>query len=208
MKRFVFVFIFTLVLCQLWGQEFQLIQIKEQPVDSLLTANDYYDLNGNIASIVILSFSEPVNNLSFRGNVLAQKSTHGDSIYIVHLATKSKRLTLQHENFYPFVIDFQKYGQIIEGGHSYMVSVDVKKPALETTQKSAGSQYLIFKFDEDVSKFMVNDDVWPVVDKRASRLVPLGPYKYIAESADGKIVRGEIQVKSKITSKVVNIVFN
>ena len=177
-------------------------------VDSLLASNNHYDLNGNIASIVILSFNDPVSGLAFRGNILAEKSTPDNSTYIVYLATKSKRLTLQHEDFYPFVIDFQKYGQIIEGGHSYMVSIDVKNSAASPIQDTKGSQYLIFKSEESIRKLTVNGEVWPVVDNRASRLVPLGPYQYIAESADGKVVRGKINLKSKIASKVVNIVFN
>ena len=196
------------MLCQVWGQEFLLKQISEHPVDSLLAANNHYDLNGNIASIVILSFSDPISDLTFRGNVLAKKSTPDNSIYVVYLATKSKRLTLQHENFYPFVIDFQKYGQIIEGGHSYIVSIDVKKPVTSPIQETKGSQYLIFKSEESIRKITVNGEVWPVVDNRAAKLVPLGSYQYIAESTEGKVVRGEVSLKSKIASKVVNIVFN
>lgn len=208
MKRFVFIILFTSMLCQVWGQEFFLKQISEHPVDSLLAANNYFDLNGNKASIVILSFSDPVRDLSFRGNVLAEKSTHDNSTYIVYLATKSKRLTLQHEDFFPFIIDFQKYGKNIEGGHSYMISIDVKKPVNSPIQETKGSQYIIFKSEESISKIMVNGEVWPVVDNRVSKLVPLGLYQYIAESVDGKIARGEVNLKSKITSKVVNIVFD
>ena len=195
------------MLCQVWGQEFLLKQICEHPVDSLLAANNYYDLNDNIASIVILSFSAPVKNLTFRGNVLAEKSTPDNSTYIVYLATKSKRLTLQHEDYYPFIIDFHKYGQIIEGGHSYMISVDVKKPTSASIRNTQGSQYLIFKSEESIQKLTVNGEVWSVVDNRASKLVPLGLYQYIAESAKGKVVRGEINLKSIIASKVVNINF-
>ena len=196
------------MLCQVWGQDFLLKKICVHPVDSLLASNNHYDLNGNIASIVILSFSSPISGLSFRGNVLAKKSTPDNSTYIVYLATKSKRLTLQHEDFYPFVIDFQKYGQVIEGGHSYMVSIDVKKPATSPIQDAKGSQYLIFKSEESIQRLTVNGEVWPVVDNRASKLVPLGSYYYVAESTEGKVVRGEVSLKSKISSKVVNIVFN
>lgn len=196
------------MLCQVWGQEFLLKQISEYPVDSLLASNDYYDLNGNIASIVILSFRVPIRDLTFRGNVLAEKSTPDNSTYIIYLASKSKRLTLQHDDFYPFVIDFQKYGQIIEGGHSYMISADVKIPTTAPIQDTKGSQYLIFKSEESIQKITVNGVVWPVTDNRASKLVPLGSYKYIAESTEGKIVSGEVNLKSKIVSKVVKIVFD
>lgn len=208
MKRFVLILLFFFLLCHGWAQEFHLKQICEHKIDSLLASNDHYDLNGNNAAIVILSFNEPVRNLSLRGNVLTENSTQGDSTYIVYLAAKSKRLTLQHVDFYPFVIDFQKYAQIVEGGHSYIISLDVKKPTNAQIPKTTGSQYLIFKSEEDFLKLTVNGEVWPVVDNRASKLVPLGLYKYIAESTEGKVVKGEIILKSKIASKSVNIVFN
>ena len=207
MKHFVLIFIFAFVFLKAQGQEFQLEHIGEHTVDTLLASNRYYDLNGNIASIVILSFNETVRNLSIRGNALAMKSIQGDSTYIVYLADRSKRLILQHEEFYPFVIDFQEHGLIVKGGHSYMVSVNAKNRATAPKQGVTGSQYLIFKSEDEIRKLTVNGETWAVVDKRATKLVPLGLYKYVAESGEGKIVKGEIDLKSKTTSKVVNIVF-
>lgn len=194
------------------GQEFKLLEIKESLNDSLISKSPPVDLNGNISAVVVLSFSEPIYGLTFRGNVI-KSSTIRDSVYALYVSHGTKRITLQHEDFYPFVVDFQESGIKIEGGHAYYAMID-NKTSEETNgqtykgnQTKAEARHLIFKSDTPIKKLLVNDNVWPFEKGGSTKLVPCGVYHYRAESDDGKIAEGQVEVSIKSLKKTVNIIF-
>ena len=89
------------------GQEFKLLEIKEFSNDSLLLSNTCYDINGQISAIVLLSFTDPIKNLTFRGNVLESKSDD-DNSYVLYVPNRTRRITLLHDDYYSFVLDFKE----------------------------------------------------------------------------------------------------
>jgi hypothetical protein len=194
------------------GQEFKLLEIKESLNDSLISKSPPVDLNGNISAVVILSFGEPIYGLTFRGNVIKSGAIR-DSVYALYVSHGTKRITLQHEDFYPFVVDFQESGVKIESGHAYYAMIDNK-----TSEETNGQTYrenqtkvearrLIFKSDIPIKKLLVNDNVWPFEKGSSTKLVPCGVYHYRAESIDGKIAEGQVEVSNKSLKKTVNIIF-
>ena len=194
------------------GQEFKLLGIKESLNDSLISKNPPVDLNGNISAIVVLSFKEPIHGLTFRGNVIKSAAIY-DSAYLVYVAQGTKRITLQHENYYPFVLDFQENRLKIEGGHVYRALIDNKKSEEIIDQTSnanlskSSPRQLIFKSDTPIKKLWVNNDIWSFEKRFVTKLVPCGTYHYRAESADERIAEGKVEVTNKSFKTVVNIIF-
>lgn len=194
------------------GQEFKLLGIKESLNDSLISKNPPVDLNGNISAIVVLSFKEPIHGLTFRGNVIKSAAIY-DSAYLVYVAQGTKRITLQHENYYPFVLDFQENRLKIEGGHVYRALIDNKKSEEIIDQTSnanlskSSPRQLIFKSDTPIKKLLVNNDIWSFEKGFVTKLVPCGTYHYRAESADERIAEGKVEVTNKSFKTVVNIIF-
>ena len=219
MKKTLTLIVMLLFYLNLASQELKLISIEEKSIDTLLSTNNKYDLNGNLSAVVVLSFQEPINGLSFRGSVI-EYSVSDEYTYILYIADITKRITIQHEKYYPFVLDFRDNGIKIKSGHSYLAKIDNKISFLETEtadMQDAGSQYLVFKSEKRVKRIAVDGEEWLLNDNwhyyesypdiAASKLVPFGTYHYEAESIDGKIIKGEVKVKSKISSKVVNLMF-
>lgn len=194
------------------GQEFKLLGIKESLNDSLISKNPPVDLNGNISAIVVLSFKEPIHGLTFRGNVIKSAAIY-DSAYLVYVAQGTKRITLQHENYYPFVLDFQENRLKTEGGHVYRALIDNKKSEEIIDQTSnanlskSSPRQLIFKSDTPIKKLLVNNDIWSFEKGFVTKLVPCGTYHYRAESADERIAEGKVEVTNKSFKTVVNIIF-
>ena len=194
------------------GQEFKLLGIKESLNDSLISKNPPVDLNGNISAIVVLSFKEPIHGLTFRGNVIKSAAIY-DSAYLVYVAQGTKRITLQHENYYPFVLDFQENRLKTEGGHVYRALIDNKKSEEIIDQTSnanlskSSPRQLIFKSDTPIKKLLVNNDIWSFEKGFVTTLVPCGTYHYRAESADERIAEGKVEVTNKSFKTVVNIIF-
>lgn len=193
------------------GQEFKLISLEETPTDSSKTAELRHDLNGDVSALVVLSFHEPIQNLTFKGNVIEAVAID-ERTYELYVANKTKRITIQHENYYPFVLDFKDKGVNIVGGHSYLVVIDNEHQDEVTYEaEPVGSQYLVFKSKTGLKRLTVDGEEWCVEDKYeffvASRLVTFGVHTYEAESADGKVVKGEVNVKSKLSSKVLKLTF-
>jgi len=193
--------------CYLHGQEFRLTDLNESLNDPLIAVNNTYDLNGDISAILQLTLCEPLRNLSFKGNVIKTEAVN-DTLYLVYIPNGTKRITLQHEDYYPYVLNFPENGLTVKGGHSYQAKVDnSRETQVVKTQQPKGSQYLTFKSETPIKSLRVNNTEWPLTDGSASRLVAFGHYEYIAESIDGKIVEGSVDVKSKLASKVVKITF-
>ena len=193
--------------CYLHGQEFRLTDLNESLNDPLIAVNNTYDLNGDISAILQLTLCEPLRNLSFKGNVIKTEAVN-DTLYLVYIPNGTKRITLQHEDYYPYVLNFPENGLAVKGGHLYLAKIDNAKEAKEIKkQQSKGSQYLTFKSDTPIKSLRVNDTEWALTDGSASRLVAFGHYNYVAESVDGRIVKGSVDVKSKLASKVVKITF-
>lgn len=205
--RHLFVILLLCCSCYIHGQEFRLIGLNETLNDSLTTANNTYDLNGEISAILQLTLCEPLSNLSFKGNVIKTESVN-DTLYLIYIPNGTKRITLQHEDYYPYVLNFSENGLAVKGGHSYYAQVDNSKETKKSKiQQPKGSQYLTFKSETPIKSLRVNDTEWTLTDGSVSRLVAFGHYNYVAESFDGKIVEGSVDVKSKLASKVVNITF-
>ena len=193
--------------CYLHGQEFRLTDLNESLNDPLITQNNTCDLNGEISAILQLTLCEPIRNLSFKGNVIKTEAVN-DTLYLVYIPNGTKRITLQHEDYYPYVLNFSENGLVVKGGHFYQAKIDNTKETREIkAQQPKGSQYLTFKSETPIKSLRVNNTEWPLTDGSASRLVAFGHYNYVAESFDGKIVEGSVDVKSKLASKVVNITF-
>lgn len=210
-KEIIALFLFVLSVSTK-GQEFRLSEIKESLNDSLNSKTLPVDLNGDISAIVVLSLKEPIHDLTFRGNVIKSEAIC-DSVYLVYVAQGTKRITLQHENYYPFVLDFQENRLKIEGGHVYRALIDNKKseeiidqPSNANLSKSSPRQ-LIFKSDTPIKKLLVNDDIWSFEKGIVTKSVPCGTYHYRAESADGRIAEGKVEVTNKSFKTVVNIIF-
>ena len=205
--RHLFLILLLCSSCYIHGQEFRLIDLNETFNDPLTTVNNTYDLNGEISAILHLSLSEPLKNLSFKGNVIKTEFVN-DTLYLVYIPNGTKRITLQHDDYYPFVLNFSENGVAIKGGHSYHANIDNFNETKESKiQQPKGSQYLTFKSETPIKSLRVNDTEWTLTDGSVSRLVAFGHYNYVAESFDGKIVEGSVDVKSKLASKVVNITF-
>jgi len=198
--------------CAMRGQEFKLQEIKEFVNDSLISKPLPVDLNNNISAVVVLSFKEQINGVSFRGNIIKRDSIKS-SVYVLYVSQGTKRITLQHEDFYPFVLDFQENGIKIEGGHAYHAMIDnitsentnslsdiVKQQKIEVRQ-------LVFKSDTPIQKLLVNGNVWLFEKGISSKSVPCGTYRYHAESTDGRVVDGQVDVSSKSLMKNVKINF-
>lgn len=205
MKRICFILPLLIVALFVRGQEFKLLSLKESPNDSLLSANSCYDINGNISAILVISFSEPIEHITYRGNVLDSRSFN-DSVYILYIPNATRRITLQHEDFYPFVLDLKENRVMVKGGHSYLA--EIENATKKKEQQLKGSQYLTFKSEMSLKILQVNGENWLVVSNRASKLVPFGTYEYIAESKDGRRVEGSVEVKNKLSKKIVNLKFN
>ena len=203
--RIIIVLILSTLFFQAKGQDFKLLGIQESPNDSLLSNNTCVDLNNNISAIVILSFMEQIQGLAFKGNIIQCNSTC-DSVYVLYVPTGTKKLTVQHDDYYPFILDFKENNIVIEGGHAYHVFMG--NTTTKADKKESNLQYLTFKSETPIKNLIVNNDVWLFKKGSASKLVPVGVYHYLAESTDGRIVKGQAEVKNKqLTSKVVKIEF-
>ena len=203
------------------GQEFKLLSLEESPIDSLLSTNTKYDLNGNISAIVVLSFQNPISRLACRGNIIEQIVTN-ERTYILYVADITKMLTIQHEDYYPFVLNFKDNNISIVGGHSYVAKINNPKRKTEkitntanTTNESkqeTGSQFLVFRSDTKLKILTVNGEEWTINKDYnstyvAKKMVPFGTYQYKAVSDEGKTIIGEAKVSSKLSSKLVKLVF-
>lgn len=191
------------------GQELKLLCIEEAKLDSLLSTAPK-DLNGKSTAIVVLQFQNPINNVSFKGNIIEQLVLNGNT-YVLYVADITKRITIQHEDYYPFVLDFRNNNIRIEGGHSYRVFLEnKKKEASIASKQELGSQYLVFRSETIVKRLKVDDENWETENWYglvARKMVPFGIYHYKAESEDGKKIKGEVKVNSKLSSKVVHLNF-
>lgn len=215
MKRLIIYLLLFLFYGNVIGQELKIVSIEETPKNTQLAKSARYDLNGNEAAIVILSFQAPIDFPTFKGNVIDRETTDDHTIAL-YVAGKTKRITIQHENYYPLVVDFNNNGISIESGHLYHVIIDnsIEESRSEPKQE-IGSQYLVFKSKTKIKSIIVNHELWGGVEEvygnslyyQKSKMVPFGTYRYEAVSEDGKTIKGEVKVNSKLASKVVHLDF-
>ena len=212
-RQYISLFLLALSCCAIRGQEFKILEVKESQTDSLLSKPLPVDLNEMISAVVVLSFTEQIHGLTFRGNIIKRDSI-SDSVYALYVSHGTKRITLQHENFYPFVLDFQEKGIKIIGGHAYHAKIDNKTSENTNDITNNGKQekvevsHLTFKSDLPIKDLIVNDNVWLVENGVFSKNVPCGTYHYRAVSADGKIAEGQVEVSNKsFLGKTVKIIF-
>ena len=190
----------------IYGQEFKLKSMHEDYIDSIESIYSKTDLNGKPSAIMVLAFSNPIKGIILKGNIIHQVQVN-DTIMIANVADGTKKVTIQHEEFYPYVINFKDNGIHIKGGHTYQVMIDSK----QDENLSGDTQYLIFKTDEKINLLKVNGIAWDLESTHGwtgyQKLVTLGTYKYEARNDGGDIVRGQVEVRSKNFSTVVRLSF-
>ena len=207
MDKLRFFMLFLLCPWLIYGQEFKLKSMHEVYIDSIESIYSKTDLNGKPSAIMVLAFSNPIKGIILKGNIIHQVQVN-DTIMIANVADGTKKVTIQHEEFYPYVINFKDNGIHIKGGHTYQVMIDSK----QDENLSGDTQYLIFKTDEKINLLKVNGIAWDLESTHGwtgyQKLVTLGTYKYEARNDGGDIVRGQVEVRSKNFSTVVRLSFN
>ena len=210
MYRF-FIILFGLVLSfTAMGQDLKVVSVNENKTQ-LKDAVFINDMNGHAAAIVLLEFRQPISGIVLKGNILNYNSVN-DSTYLVYVPEGTKRITLQHSDYYPLVISFSDFGVKIFGEQLYKVIIDNEKPK---SSEPVISQYLVFHSNENC-RLYVNGIEWTSGDVNSyydgdsfliSKYVPLGDYEYKAISSSGITITGTAKVKTRLARKVVYLDF-
>ena len=203
MKKYLLL-ITLLISTVLSAQEFSITRFTEAINDSTALSSPRYDFNDDICAALIVEIVS-MNDISFTGNIIGDISKKGDR-YLLYLTNGTKRIKLMHEDYLPMTVDFTQFNISIKGGHTYELLLSANKPQNQDSSYGSGAQYLIFKSSVPLTKVIVNGEEWPIVDGKAKKMVPLGKYEYVVEASE-LTSRGEAEVKSTATSKVVNIRF-
>lgn len=174
------------------------IQLQSEEVG--VTYPHRYDLNDNECALIIVTIEQ--QGLHFSGNIMGNVEDANDK-YLIYVPAMTKRISFQHEDFLPGVIDFSDRGIKIAGGKIYMVKLLAETKGNEPP--IVKKQYLIFQLQQQGATVMVNGEKWEVINGVAKRKVPLGKYNY-SVSLDGyKDYVGNVDMKNEMSKEIVKV---
>lgn len=113
-----------------YAQSFSVVSFTELKTDLKARTEEVLDINGNPCSLVRVVL--PISDVSFHGWVNKQSAGTGE--YLVYVAEGTKRITVRHSSFYPFVYEFPTK---MIGKHTYQLvlkteDVNDSREALES----------------------------------------------------------------------------
>ena len=176
-----------------------------QDVDNIAMNKPRYDLNDNIAAVVVFT-GVGNRDMDFRGNIIGGVIKE-DSCHIVYLADKTKRLHIYCSDCVPAEIDFTEYSNSekgVLGGKTYCVSLVMPK---KDKDYGIGSNVLVFESNTPLQSVIVNGEEWHFNGTTSKRLVPYGEYHYEIHSDTNEIITGDVEVTGSFGNQIVRLNF-
>lgn len=201
-NKIILLFIFFVKIS--FGQEIKVVRICDI-TDSVSNVKFATDINGNTCSMLKVS-TPSIKNLTFSGMIIGNVADLKDGCYLLNIPEKTKHINYRHEDYLPGIIDFSEYNIPVKGRKVYQVIMEPKKSKTEVSKKGT-LQYLIFKYDVPVKSLVVNGIKWNVSEKQSKKMVYSGHYEYTIQAKDGRVIKGEVDVKNSGISKVINVSF-
>ena len=191
------------------AQELHVVSLNE--ISDKISLPQRFDFNDNPCAIVQVLANGVGDSLSFKGSISGDV-VHEDSLYLVYVPGRTKKLTIYNGNYLPLEVDFTTFTDNnigLKGGCIYKLKLAPN--AVSTNNVSAsfskGSRLLVFSSATPLANLIVNGKKWKLPHGSARRLLPYGIYDYEAIATDGRRCSGKVELKPSFGSKIVNIKF-
>ena len=122
MKKGLLTTVFILVCILASAQKIEVVEIQELTTDLEARIRPRTDLNGDPCALLKIAMPT-IDGIEFTGNVVGT-IIYRMGVYYVYVAAGTKRLTYQHEHYYPGVIDFEKAGIKISPNTTYSIILE------------------------------------------------------------------------------------
>lgn len=210
MIRMTVCLIFLLLVCQHGvAQELRLISLCE--INDEMSIPQRFDLNDNPCAAIQVFAKDVSDTLNFKGSIWGD-IVHQDSLYLIYVPNRTKKVTIYNANYLPLEIDFTYYTENhlgLKGGAVYKMQVmpDIVKTNDTSISLQQGMKLLVFTSETPLAKLMVNGKQWKISNDSARRLLPYGTYDYEAIAVDGRNCHGRVELKPSFGNKNVAIKF-
>lgn len=187
------------------GQEIEVLAVLESNLDSSDFSKLKYDINQNQCALLEVHV-DSTPNIMFSGNIIGDVESDSAGVYLLNVASGTKRITFRHKDYLPGVIDFPQYNVKIFGNKKYIVYL---KPSATKSQPRNTSklQYLTFMAESPIESVVVNGESWVVSYNQSKKMVPLGHYEYVIKSKNMKMCKGHVDVSNAGIGRTVRIKF-
>lgn len=190
-------------------QEITVSACSNNPKDPAATINARFDLNNEICALIVIH-PHNLEGLQVKGNIV--DNIVRESAILIYVPNKTKRISVYHNNYIPLTLEFNELFGLsngVVGGMTYNIYLNGLSEQVATPKKrSKESNYVCFEADVPLTKIVFDGQVWQVNgQKKVTRMVSCGEYKYTAYASGFPNIEGTVDVKKSIEPTEVSLFF-
>ena len=210
MKKFSLLVIVIFLIQSLKAQELIISSFLVDTNDNQALIKPVYDLNDDICALVILNTQGVKTGIDVKGAIVAKNQQEGGKFFL-YLPTKTKRITLYHQDYIPLTVRFDELlntSHGVEGGKTYYLTVNGNDGV--TNKKNVNEyNYLFFESNIPLTRLLVDGIEWKLQNESSvSKLVRCGEYHYTASASGYQDISGTVIVVKSIDPMQVSLNFN
>lgn len=199
-KSFLYIMLLFIPVVLSSAQEIKVKSIEVLQNDLTARTKPRQDLNGD--NCALLKVVIPLNDLVFNGSKIRDVE-HSAGIYYVYVPAGTKRLEVQHNQYYPAFITFSDFDIKIEKNVTYRVTLERTNPPGEPEPEY---QFVSFEVSPTNASIEFDGEMLAVTDGTAQKLVEVGSSHHYKVSAPGMITQeGDVFVESATDKTVCSV---
>ncbi len=200
-----FLSLFLLLLCAVWSAIAQIAVSSFSLLENDLTANTsgtmVMDQNGDKCALIKVETTQ--TGFTFNaGQLGVTKTVQQVGEIWVYVPAGVRRLTFSHPQL--GVLRDYDLGMSVQKAKTYLLKLTTGT-VTTIVEESLQSQYLIFEVSPADAIVEVNQEMWPVTDGVAHKIVPFGTYDYRIEAAEYHSEAGKVVVNDANSKKQVKV---